>query len=111
MSDVDASFWLRAMDTKLESMHSNIVWKLVEAPKGIKAIGYKWVYLRKKGVDGKVRLNYSQKFGFDYKETFLLATILKSIRILLFITTHLNYETNKLDVKKAFLNDYLSKTI
>ena len=53
MSNVDAHFWQKAMEVELESMHSNHVWKLVEAPKGIKPIGYKWVYKRKRGIDGK----------------------------------------------------------
>ena len=84
---------------KLESMHSNQVWELVEAPKEIKPLGCRWVYKRKKGVDGKVKTSkarfiakgYSLKLGFDYDETSQVA-MLKSIRILLSIATHLDYE-------------------
>ena len=39
---------------ELESIYSNKVYDLVEAPKGIKPIGCKWVYERKRGVDGNV---------------------------------------------------------
>jgi hypothetical protein len=42
------------MEIELESMHSNKVWKLVEAPNGIKHIGCKWFYKRKRLVDGNV---------------------------------------------------------
>ena len=42
------------MEAELKSMYSNRVWDLVETPKGIKPIGCKWVYKRKRGVDGKV---------------------------------------------------------
>ena len=38
----------------MESMDSNQVWDLVETPANIKPIGYKWVYKRKRGFDGKV---------------------------------------------------------
>ena len=35
-------------------MYSNQVWDLMEPPEGIKPIGYKWIYKKKRGVDGKV---------------------------------------------------------
>ncbi|KAL2527758.1 cysteine-rich RLK (RECEPTOR-like protein kinase) 8 [Abeliophyllum distichum] len=54
INDVDAYLWRLAMNTEMESMYSNQVWELVDAPKGIKPIGCKWVYKRKRGVDGKV---------------------------------------------------------
>ena len=81
-------------------MYSNRVWDLVETPKGIKPIGCKWVYKRKRGVDGKVETykvrlvakGYSQKLGFDYEETFAPVAMLKSIKILLSIAVHLDYE-------------------
>ena len=79
MSNVDVHFWKKAMEVELESMHSNHVWELVEAPKGIKPTGYKWVYKRKRGIDGKVETfkarffekGYSQKPIVNYGETFL----------------------------------------
>ena len=43
----------------------------------------------------KVRLvakGYSQKLGFDYEETFAPIAMLKSIKILLSIAVHLDYE-------------------
>ena len=36
------------------TMYSNQVYELVEAPKGIKPIRYKWVNKRKRRVDGKI---------------------------------------------------------
>jgi len=38
----------------MESMYSNQVWDLVEPPERIKPIGCKWIYKKKRGVDGKV---------------------------------------------------------
>ena len=100
-------------------MYSNGVWNLVEAPEGIKPIGCKQVYKRKKWVDGKVETykarlvakSYNQKLGFDYEETFAPGAMLKSIIILLSIAAYLDYEIWKMDVKATFLNDDLEESI
>ena len=54
MKDIDAYHWVKAMKSKLDSIYSNQIWDLVKVPNGIKPVGYKWVYKRKKGIDGKV---------------------------------------------------------
>ena len=54
MNDIDAHHWVKAMKSELDSMYSNQVWDLVKAPNSIKPVGCKWVYKRKKGIDGKV---------------------------------------------------------
>ena len=100
-------------------MYSNQVWDLVKAPNDIKLLGCKWVYKRKRGVDGKVETfkarlvakGYTQKEGIDYEETFSLVAMLKSIEILLSITTHYDYEICQMDVKTAFLNGNLEEEI
>ena len=54
MNDIDAHHWVQAMKSKLDSMYSNQVLDLVKAPNGIKSVGCKWVYKRKRGIDEKV---------------------------------------------------------
>ena len=54
MEDVDKDEWLKVMNLEMDSMYSNLVWKLEDLPKGVKPIGYKWIYKRKRGVDGKL---------------------------------------------------------
>ena len=54
MAVVDSAHWVKAMKAELESMDSNQVWDLIEALANIKPIGYKWVYKKKRGSDGKV---------------------------------------------------------
>ena len=56
INDKDFGFWKEAMKSELESMYSNNVWTLVDLPQGVKPIGCKWVYKRKKEVDGKVEI-------------------------------------------------------
>ena len=54
---------------------------------------------------------YTQKEGIDYEETFLPIAMLKSIRILLSIAAHYDYEIWKMDVKTTFLNGNLEEEI
>ena len=54
---------------------------------------------------------YTQKKGIDYEETFSPVAMLKSIRILLSITAHYDYEIWQMDVKTAFLNGNLEEEI
>ena len=82
----------------------------IEAPIGVKPIGCKWVYKRKRQVDGKsetckVRLiakGYSKKLGLYHEKAFLPIAMLKSIKILLYILTHLDYKISQMDVKIEF---------
>ena len=58
----------------------------------------------------KVRLvakGYKQIHGIDYDETYSPVAMLKSIRILLAIAAHYDYEIWQMDVKTAFLNGNL----
>ena len=105
------------MKTEMDSMYSNQVWFLVDPPDGVKPISCKWIYKRKRGVDGKVETfmtrlvakGYTQKEYFDYEETFSLAVMIKSIKILLSIAAHIDYEIWQMDVKTAFLNESLEE--
>ena len=54
---------------------------------------------------------YTQKEGFDYEETFSPVAMIKSIRILLSIVAHKDYEISQMDVKTTFLNGSLDETI
>src|SRR5215813_6954308 len=71
MDDPDKDEWLKAKNLEMESMYSNSVWELVDQPDRVKSIGCKWIYKRKRGVDGKVQTikarlvakGYTQKDG------------------------------------------------
>ena len=54
---------------------------------------------------------YHQNQGVDYDETFSQVAMLKSIRILLSIIAHYDYEIWKMDVKTTFLNGNLTKKV
>ena len=107
------------MKSKLESIYSNNVSTLVDLPQGVKPIGCIWVYKRKRRVDGKVETyknrlvakGYSKKSSFDYEETFSPVAMIKSIKILLSITTYYDYEIWHMDVKTTLLNGYPEENI
>jgi hypothetical protein len=54
---------------------------------------------------------FRQVQGVDYDETFSPVAMLKSIQIILAITTYFNYEIWYIDVKTDFLNENLDKDV
>ncbi|TYJ97931.1 gag/pol protein [Cucumis melo var. makuwa] len=86
-NDVDKDQWVKAMDLEMESMYFNSMWELVDLPEGVKPIGCKWIYKRKRDSAGK------------------------SIRILLSIAIFYDYEIWQMDVKIAYLNDNHEESI
>ena len=88
------------MKSEMDSMCINQTWTLVEPPEGIKHIGCKWIFKKKTNMEGnvityKARLvakGYHQIQGIDYNETLSPIAMLKSIRILLSIDVHYDYE-------------------
>ena len=107
------------MRTEMDSMYANQVWKLVDPPEGIVPIGCKWIFKRKIGADGKVETykarlvakGFRHREGVDYEETFSPVAMLKSIRTLLAIAAHYDYEVWQMDVKTAFLNGRIEEDI
>ena len=58
------------MKLELESMYSNSVWQLVDLPEGVKPIGCKLIFKRKRGADEKVE-TYKARLvakGYTHKE-------------------------------------------
>ena len=47
MANHEKELWLEAIKQEMESMFSNFIWDLVEAPNDFRAIGCKWIYKKK----------------------------------------------------------------
>ena len=58
-----------------------------------------------------VAQDYTQVEGIDFDETFAPVARLESNRILLAITSHLNFKLYQMDVKSAFLNGMLQEEV
>ena len=50
----DSDKWQDVMKSEMDSMYTNKVWILVDAPEGVNPIGCKWVYKKKIGADGQI---------------------------------------------------------
>ena len=112
--------WHEAMDDEMMSLKKNNTWELVELPKGRKAIGCKWIFVKKDGMNDaspvrfKARLvakGYAQKEGIDYNEIFSPVVKHSSIRILLALVAQFDLELVQMDVKTAFLHGNLYEEI
>jgi transposase InsO family protein len=112
MARPDANLWLAAIQAEYQSLQRTGTYELSKLPVGRHAIGCKWVFKIKRHADGsidryKARLvakGFSQKEGLDYKETFAPVAKFASIRTLLALAAHQDYEVHQMDVKTAFLN-------
>ena len=100
-------------------MKENQVWNLIDPPDGVRTIECKWIYKKKKGMDGNVRIykdrlvakGFRQVQGVDYDETFSPVAMLKSVQIILAIAAYFDYEIWQMDVKTAFLNGNLTEDV
>jgi hypothetical protein len=52
----DSKKWFGAMESKIESMHDNQVWNLVDPIDGVRSIGCKWVFNKKMDNDENVHI-------------------------------------------------------
>ena len=112
--------WLRAMQEEIDSLYKNHTWILVLRPKHQKCIGCKWVYKKKIEAfkNNEVRYKarpvvkgFTQREGINYNEIFSHVVKHSSIRILLAIVAHKDWELQQMDVKTAFLNRELEEKI
>ena len=103
--------WKEANKREIDSILQNHTWELVDLPPGCKPLSSKWVFKRKRKVDGsiekyKARLvikSYKQNEDLDYFDTYSLVTRINFIRMVLAISTLRNLKVNQMDVKQPCL--------
>ncbi|PNX91753.1 hypothetical protein L195_g047887, partial [Trifolium pratense] len=111
--------WKEAMEHELEALHKNGTWTLVPYEGQENVIDSKWVFKTKFKADGtierrKARLvarGFQQTAGLDYEETFSPVVKPSTIRIILSMAVHFNWEVRQMDINNAFLNGYLKETV
>ena len=119
MKSQDAAFWKEAINDEMDSIVGNKTWKLVDLPPGSNPIGCKWIFKKKKKVDGtierfKARLvakGFTQKEGLDYFDTYAPVARIATIRVLIALASIYQFEIHQMDVKTAFLNGELDEEI
>ncbi|WVZ89173.1 hypothetical protein U9M48_035610 [Paspalum notatum var. saurae] len=108
------SNWVNAMHEELENFDRNQVWVSVEPPPHCTPIGTKWVFKNKQRVDGVVVRNKTRlvaQEGIDYEETFAPIVRLDAIRILLAFAASKGFKLFQMDVKSAFLNEFIEEEV
>ena len=115
VNSTEGLMWKEAIKSEIDSIPHNHTWELVDLPLGCKPLTSKWVFNRKRKVDGsidkyRVRLvikGYRKTEGLDYFDTYSPVTRINSIRMVLAITALRNLEIHQMDVKTTFLNGEL----
>ncbi|KAL2241729.1 UNVERIFIED_CONTAM: Retrovirus-related Pol polyprotein from transposon TNT 1-94 [Sesamum indicum] len=108
--------WLSAMNEEMKSLEENKTWVLVPKPKNASIVDCKWIYKIKQEnpIKYKARLvakGFTQKEGIDYNEIFSPVVKYTTVRIILALTAHYNWELKQMDVKTAFLHGDLDENI
>ncbi|GKB63077.1 ribonuclease H-like domain-containing protein [Tanacetum coccineum] len=111
--------WRNAMYEEYNALIKNGTWVLVPRPSGANIVRCLWLFRHKFHADGslsryKARLvanGSSQQLGIDCNETFSLVVKPATIRTVLSLALTIHWPIHQLDVKNAFLNGDLSKTV
>ncbi|KAL2239854.1 UNVERIFIED_CONTAM: Retrovirus-related Pol polyprotein from transposon TNT 1-94 [Sesamum indicum] len=119
-SDVDEALkskeWLSAMNEEMKSLKDNHTWDLVPKSKNCSLVDCKWIFKIKQEnpLKYKARLvakGFTQKEGIDYNEIFSPVVKYTTVRIILALTAHFDWELKQMDVKTAFLHGDLDECI
>ena len=103
--------WKDAMQTELNSLEKREVFgPVVRTPEGIKPVGYKWVFIRKRNekneiVRYKARLvaqGFSQRPGIDYEETYSPVVDATTFRYLISLIIQEGIDVLLMDVVTAY---------
>ena len=107
------------MHDELNQIVKNDVWELAPRPENVHVIDTKWIFKNKIDEDGEIIRNksrlmaqgYTQVEGVYFDESFIHVARLESIRILMSIACTMNFKLYQMDVKCAFLNEYLNEEV
>jgi hypothetical protein len=112
--------WKEAIQVELNSLLKREVFgPIVQTPKGVMPVGYKWVFVRKRNEKNKIirykaRLvaqGFSQKPGIDYEETYSPVMDAITFRFLISLVVTENLDMRLIDVVTAYLYGSLDNDI
>ena len=94
-------------------------WVLVDLPPGCKPITSKWIFKRKRKLDGTIERfktwlvirGFNQKHGIDYFDTYAPVARIATIRVLIALAAIQKLVIHQIDVKTAFLNGELEEEV
>lgn len=112
--------WKDAIESELKSLAKREVFgPVVHKPKGVKPVGYKWVFVRKRNENGeivryKARLvaqGFTQRPGIDYEETYSPVVDATTFRFLISLAIRERLDLRLMDVITAYLYGPLDNDI
>ncbi|KAL0411599.1 UNVERIFIED_CONTAM: Retrovirus-related Pol polyprotein from transposon TNT 1-94 [Sesamum latifolium] len=113
----NSEHWKQAMYEEMKSLKKNNTWILVPKPKNASVIDCKWLFKLKQENETtryKARLvakGFTQKEGIDFTEIFSPVVKFTTVRIILALVAHHDWELKQMDVKTAFLHGDLEEQI
>ena len=107
------------MHEELHQFQQNKMWTLVPRLNDHSIIGISWVFKNKLDENGVIVRNkaclvtkgYSQEMRIDFDDSFAPVVRLEAVRILLAFASSLNFKFYQIDVKSAFLNDFIKEHV
>ena len=112
--------WKEAIQIELKSLAKREVFgPVVQTPKDIKPIGYRWVFVRKRNEQNKIvrykaRLvaqGFSQRPGIDYEETYSPVMDATTFRYLIYLAVSEGLDMRLMDVVTAYLYGSLDTNV
>ena len=121
MNSPEAALWKAAMDEEINSLHEMGIWEKKDLPEGRTAIGWQWVFSKKKDEHGniikyKARLvaqGFAQRPGSDYSNDGTFAPVMRfeTLRTMLAFSALNNWKLRQFDIKGAYLYGKVKETI
>jgi hypothetical protein len=108
----DSAAWCESMQEEIQTLEERKVFQRTKPIKPQKVLGTRWVYVRKRSADGKVKSHRSrlvaqgfrQRMGIDFQETYSPVVDFALVRLfLLLLVVVRGWTTLHLDVKCAYL--------
>lgn len=107
------------MQAEFDALIANDTWTLCPRPTHNQVVRNKWVFKLKQKSDGsinryKARLfakGFDQVGGLDFTETFSPVIKPATIRLILAVAIHYNWQIRQLDVSNAFLHGHLEEEV
>ncbi|GKC49788.1 ribonuclease H-like domain-containing protein [Tanacetum coccineum] len=111
--------WHNSMYDEYNALVKNDTWLLIPRPAGVNMVRFMWLFKHKFHADGtlsryKARLvanDSSQQLGVDFDEMFSPVVKPPIVRTVFILVVSRKWPMHQLDVKNAFLNSDLSKTV
>ena len=116
----DWSKWKEAIQVELDSLAKRQVFgHVVPTPNDVKPVGYKWVFVRKRGDKNEiaryktclVAQGFSQGPGIDYDETYSPVMDIITFRYLISLSVSEGLDMHLMDVVTAYLYGMLENDI